>query len=312
VAGSNRREGQQLDRLSALRLFVRIVETGSITGAGRSLGMSSTAASRRLQDLEAELEVRLLDRTTRTVSASEAGRRLYERVSVLLDDLDTALRQAGELQSRPTGVLRVTARRSFGMLHVMPALPSFRAACPEVEVDLMLTETVEIAPTRGVDLVIRLGAPTEKSLVAYRLASAERVMCASPAYLAANPAPAGPDDLARHACLGYRRAFEPPVWVFETIAGRRAVQVPGPLRSNSGEALRAAALDGLGLVLLPTWMVAGDLRAGTLLRCLAETVCYPEGYREEIYAVHARTSLVPAKTRAFVAHLQTYLASTGI
>lgn len=301
-----------MDRLSALRLFVRVVETGSITGAGRSLGMSSTAASKRMQDLEAELKVRLLDRTTRTVSATEAGRHLYDRMAGLLDELDGAMRQAGELQSRPTGVLRITARRSFGMLHVMPALPSFRAACPEVEIDLTLTETVEIAPTRGVDLVIRLGAPAEKSLVAHRLASAERVMCASPAYFAGHPPPAGPDDLDRHDCLGYRHAFEPSVWVFETARGRREVAVSGPLRSNSGEVLRAAALDGLGLALLPTWMVAGDLKAGTLVRCLADTVCYPEGYREEIYAVHARTPLVPAKTRAFVEHLQEFLARSAL
>jgi len=299
-----------VDRLSALRLFLRVVDTGSITGAGRSLGMSSTAASKRLQDLEAGLRVRLLDRTTRSVSATEAGRRLYDRVSVLLDDLDTALRQAGELQSRPTGVLRVTARRSFGMLHVLPALPSFRAACPEVDIDLTLTETVEIAPTGGIDLVIRLGAPVEKSVVSHRLASGERAMCASPAYFDRIAPPSGPDDLARHACLGYRRAFEPSVWVFETTAGRRDIAVTGPLRSNSGEALREAALGGLGLALLPTWMVAGDLRAGTLVRCLGGVVCYPEGYREEIHAVHARSPLVPAKTTAFVAHLQAYLAGS--
>ncbi len=301
-----------MDQLSALRLFVRVVDAGSITGAGRSLGMSSTAASKRLQDLEAELRVRLLDRTTRSVSATEAGRHLYDRVSVLLDDLDAALRQAGELQSRPTGVLRVTARRSFGMLHVVPALPSFRAAYPDVELDLTLTEIVEIAPTRGVDLVIRLGEPAEKSLVAHRLASAERVMCASPGYFARFPPPVGADDLDRHACLGYRRDFEPSIWILETTEGRREVAVSGPLRSNSGEVLRAAALDGIGMALLPRWMVAGDLRAGTLVRCLADIVSYPAGYREEIYAVHARTPLVPAKTLAFVAHLQAFLADSHL
>lgn len=296
-----------MDRLSALRLFVRVVETGSITRSGQALGMSSTAASKRLQDLEGALKVRLLDRTTRTVSPTEAGRQLYERVSGLLDDLDSALRQAAELQTRPTGVLRVTARRSFGMLHVTPALPSFRVACPDVEIDLMLTETVDISPGRGVDLVIRLGAPAEKSLVAHRLASAGRAMCASPAYFSANPPPAGPDDLERHACLAYRRDSEPSIWVFETAAGRREIAVGGPLRSNSGEVLRSAALAGLGLALLPAWMVAGDLRAGSLVRCLTDVVCYPAGYREEIYAVHVRSPLVPAKTRAFVAHLQEFL-----
>jgi DNA-binding transcriptional LysR family regulator len=297
-----------LDLLSAMKLFVRVVESGTISAAGRSLGLSTTAASKRIQDLEAALKVRLLQRTTRHVSLTEAGRHLYERLAVLLGELDAAISQAGDLHDRPAGVLRVVARRSFGMLHVVPALPSFHAAYPMVDVDLSLTEAVEIAPTHGVDVVIRLGRPAEKSVVAEPLASARRVLCASPLYLERHPPPSAPGDLDRHACLCYRREYEPAVWVFDAGRGRRLeIPVSGPLRSNSGEALRQAALDGLGLVLLPEWMVGQDLAEGRLMACLRDFEAYPAGYQAEIYAVYARGDFVPAKITAFVGHLRAHL-----
>jgi DNA-binding transcriptional LysR family regulator len=293
--------------LSALKLFVRVAEAGTISAAGRSLGMSTTAASKRIQDLEAALQVRLLNRSTRHVALTEAGRHFYERLSVLLSELDAAVRQVREMHEQPTGVLRVVARRSFGILHVVPALASFREACPKVDVDLDLTETLELAPTHGIDVVIRLGLPAEKSLVAQRLASARRVLCASPGYLRQRAPPSTPEDLDWHACLCYRRDYEPPIWIFETDHGRREIPVSGPLRSNSGEALREAALDGLGLVLLPEWLVARDLADGRLVPCLPELRAHPAGYQAEIYAVYARADSVPAKITAFVAHLRAYL-----
>lgn len=297
-----------MDQLASLRLFARVVERGTISAAGRSLGMSTTAASRRLQELELSLQARLLNRTTRTVSPTEAGRRLYERLCPLLDGLEAALRQAGDLHGQPSGVLRVVARRSFGILHVAPAIASFRRAYPRVEIELTLTEAMDLAPTGGIDLVIRLGRPAEKSLAAMRLATAQRMLCASPAYFARIPPPAGPDDLGRHDCLCYRRDHEPATWVFETDEGRREVTVAGPLRSNSGEVLRRAALDGLGLALLPEWMVAGDRAAGLLVPCLQGLRAYPTGYEAEIYAVHARGEFVAAKVSAFVDYLRAHMA----
>lgn len=298
-----------MDHLAALRLFVRVVDAGTISAAGRSLGLSTTAASKRLQDLEAALKVRLLDRTTRHLAVTETGRLLYARLSVLLGELDAALREAAERHDSPVGVLRVVARRSFGMRHVVPALASFRAAYPKVEIDLDLTEEVDIAPNRGADVVIRLGRPAEKSLVSAQLAASRRILCASPEYLRLFPRLAGPDELARHACLCYRRESEPSVWIFETDAGRIEVPVSGPLRSNSGEALRRAALDGLGLALLPEWMVAEDVAEGRLVACLPELRAYPAGYQAEIYAVWARGEFVPAKITAFVTHLGAWLAA---
>lgn len=298
-----------MDQFAALRLFVRVVERGSISGAGRSLGLSTTAASRRVQELEATLRARLLQRTTRSVAPTEAGRVLFERVRPLLQELDAAVRLTGDLHAEPSGVLRIVARRSFGLLHVAPTLAGFGAAYPLIEVELTLTEIMDLLPNSGVDLVIRLGRPAEKSYVATRLASDRRVLCASSAYLARVPAPGDPADLARHDCLTYRREYEPALWVFEVGRRRQEIAVTGPLRSNSGEVLKQAALDGLGLTLLPDWLVRQDIEGGRLVPCLPSLRAYPAGYQAEIYAVHARTEFVPAKVTAFVAHLVAHTAA---
>lgn len=143
-------------------------------------------------------------------------------------------------------------------------------------------------------MMIRLGCPAEKSLVATRLASDRHVLCASPSYLARVPPPTRPDDLERHDCLTYRREYEPALWVFDAQGRRQEVAVAGPLRSNSGEVLRQAAMDGMVLAMLPEWMVAGDLSAGLLLPCLPALRAYPAGYQAEIYAcMPGRTSCRP-------------------
>lgn len=220
-----------------------------------------------MQELKASLGLRLLDRTTRRLSPTEAGRRLHARLARLLSD-------------------------------------------PEVELDLGLSGATELRPGNCTDLVIRLGLPADKSVVGLPLASARRVPCASPAHLARRGAPAALEEVAAHDCLGDRRESEPLVWMFEARdGGQRAVEVFGLLRSNSGEALRQAALDGLGLV-LPAWMVGCDVSAGHLVACVPRHRAYPAGYQAAIYAVHARGPAVPAKVTAFVAHLRTALPST--
>lgn len=297
-----------MDRLQALQLFARVIERGTISAAGRSLGLSKTAASKRLQDLETELNVRLLNRTTRHVSATEAGQSLYERVIPMIRDMEAVLEQISEASDKPSGILRILARRSFGMLHIVPALPSFRALYPDLSVDLRLTETVDIAPSHGVDIAIRLGRPDEKSLEAERLTTDRRILCASPDYFERCPPPKDQFDLGRHDCLTYGQDAEPAVWVFEEEGRRRDVRVTGAIRSNSGEVLRQAAVDGLGLAVLPEWMVARDIAQGRLKSCLAGPRVYPAGYSAEIFAVYMRDTLRPMKVSAFIEHLQKHLA----
>jgi DNA-binding transcriptional LysR family regulator len=294
-----------MDRLTTLRLFLRTLDRGGIAAAGRSLGFSATAASRALRELEAELGLRLFDRTTRHVAPTEAGRRLAARIAPLLEGLDAAMVEARELHEEATGTLRIVARRSYALRHVVPHLASFRAAHPRVEIDILLTEQTGLVPAHGVDLVIRLGQPTGKSFIGHPLATGRRVLCASPAYIARHGAPATPDAVLQHPCLTYYEAEEPPVWVFAAEpGGQQEIAVAGPFRSNSGEALRQAALDGMGLVLLPEWMVGEDVAAGRLTALLPGLPAWPARYRAEIYAVHARADRLPAKIAAFVAHLR--------
>ena len=293
-----------MDRLTALRLLLRTFDRGGIAAAGRSLGLSATAASRALRELEDELAVRLFDRTTRHVAPTEAGRRLAARVAPLLEDLDAAMVEAREMHEEATGTLRIVARRSYALRHVVPHLAGFRSAHPRVEIDLTLTEQTGLVPAHGIDLVIRLGLPEGKSFTGHRLATGRRILCASADYIARHGVPPTPEAVLHHPCLTYREDDEAPVWVFTTETGRQQdIVVSGPFRSNSGEALRQAALDGMGLVLLPEWMVGEDVAAGRLIPLLAGLPAWPERYQAEIHAVHARAERLPAKVVAFVAHL---------
>lgn len=262
-----------------------------------------------MQDLEADLDTVLIDRTTRSLAPTEAGRQLYTRIKEPLQDLSAALRSVAESEDEPSGVLRVLARRSFGMMHVTPMLTEFLRSYPRLSVDLELTERNDIAPGEGIDVVIRLGDPTEKSVVAHRLASGTRILCASPDYLKRMGSPISIEDLKEHACLTYRRALEPGAWVFEEDADdgaptRREIKVDGPLRATNGEVLRDAAVSGLGLVLLPAWMVSGELDTGRLVRCLEEIRAWPAGFDDEIVVAHRRSDRVPAKIEAFVGALR--------
>jgi DNA-binding transcriptional LysR family regulator len=221
----------------------------------------------------------------------------------LLDEIQSAFAEAREQKDTPSGTLRIMARRSFGLMHVAPALPAFREAYPQMAIDLTLTEETELLPGRGIDLVIRLGAPADKLVVTHQLTSADRQLCASPSYLARSGTPSVPNDLSKHDCLTYRRAAEPATWTFRKGRTEQSVNVSGSLQANSGEILRGAAVAGLGLVLLPDWMVARDLAAGRLRRCIEGYEAFPPLYRAPIYAVHRRGE-VPAKISVFVAHLK--------
>ena len=203
-----------MDQLAALRLFIQIARSKTISSAGRALGLSTTSASKRLQDLEAALGVRLVDRTTRQLALTEAGERLLARSADMLEEIQSAFAEAREQKDTPSGTLHIKARRSFGLMHVAPALPAFRKAYPQVAIDLALTEETELAPGRGIDLVIRLGAPEDKSIVTHQLTSADRQLCASPSYLARVGTPSVPSDLSEHDCLTYRRVAEPATWTF--------------------------------------------------------------------------------------------------
>ncbi|MBT3360198.1 MAG: LysR family transcriptional regulator [Rhodospirillales bacterium] len=285
-----------MDDLSALTIFARIAERQSFSAAARDLGLSKSAVSKKLAALESRLGARLLNRTTRRLSLTEAGAEFFERAQRILAELDEAEQAVTRLQVEPRGNLRVNAPMSFGILHMAPALADFMADHDELTVTLDLNDRLVDLVEEGYDVAVRIARMTDSSLIARKLAPARLGVCASPDYWRKHGVPAHPRDLAGHNCLFYTYLAAQDQWAFRGPDGPFNVRVRGNLRANSGEALRAAAVAGLGIYFGPTFIVGDELRAGRLTTVLDEFVD-PD---LSIYAVYPHRQLVPAKVRVFV------------
>jgi DNA-binding transcriptional LysR family regulator len=285
-----------MDRFTSLTAFVRVVESGSFTGAARRLNMSTTMVSNHVQALEDRLGVRLLNRTTRKVNLTEIGKAYYDRSTQILADLDQADDVAGALQSTPRGTLRI-----YCMTHtvpfVAPVVDQFLATYPSVKVELMMGESRIDMIDEGFDIALRLTPPPDSSLIVRSLATWRHVLCCSQSYIEKN----GPvQDLAE---LGERNCFHHvnypygDEWRFVDRKGSPAsVRVTGNLITNSGEALRSAALGGFGICLAPGFLVHDDLDAGQLIRLLPQ-------YRAvelSMNAVYPHRHHLSAKVRTFI------------
>lgn len=289
-----------MDELGAMRLFLRVTESGSFSAAGRRLGMAPSSVSRQLGGLEDSLGVRLLNRTTRRLSLTEAGRLYHERAERILADVDEAIAAVAYLHTSPRGLLRINVPLVFGRLHVVPALAAFLRQYPDVRIDLVLTDHFVNLVEEGVDVAIRVGELADSSLIAGRLAPNRRVICASPAYIARHGEPKLPDDLSRHHCLVYKMNLANATWRLQGPEGEIGVAVSGPLQANDLGALYAAVLEGLGLGLLPTWLVGDCLRSGELVGVLGDYQATATGFDTAIHAVFPQARQLSAKVRAFV------------
>src|SRR5262245_32434865 len=236
-----------MDRFQALRVFSQVVEAGSFSGAAEKLGLSTTAASRHVAELEAHLQTRLLNRTTRRVSLTESGRAFYERAVQLLADLAEAEQEASSAAVVPRGTIRLTTSVNFGVRHVAPAIAEFLERHPDVRFDVALSDRVVDLVVEGLDLAIRIGPPGAANLVARKLGETRMVPCASPDYLTRHAAPKTPEDLAQHNCFTYEYVIPRHVWRFRDRSGaERAVRVTGRLHSNNGDLLAEVAARGAG------------------------------------------------------------------
>ena len=286
-----------MDQLRAMSAFVAVVERGSFAAAAEHLGLSRTAASKHVMDLEVHLGATLLNRTTRRVSLTNTGTAYYERAKSILEHLAEADNDAAMQTQAPRGRVRVSAPMSFGFRHVAPRLKSYMDAYPEVAVDLSLNDRQVDLIEEGFDLTIRIGELADSSLIGRRLATSRLRICAAPAYLAEHGRPSLPADLNEHICLGY------PYW-----AGQNAWQLVGPagetitapvgnqLWSNNGDALLAAAVSGLGIVFQPDFIAYDVLRRGELVEIL-------EGYTGPevgIHLLYAQTAFMPLRVRTFI------------
>lgn len=291
-----------MDTLTGMRLFSEVVDRGSFSAAARALGMAPSSVARGIAALEDELGVRLLNRTTRKLGLTEAGRLFHERARRILAEVDDARLSVTQLEAEPRGTLRLSAPLAFGRLHIAPALPVFLARYPAVHIDLCLTDAFVDLVEEGVDLAVRIGELQDSSLIARRLAPNTRVICGSPGYFARAGAPAAPEDLAGHNCLVYKRQSNRAVWRLRDPREGRIVEVEvkGSLWANNADALHAAALADLGLAILPTWMVGPDVRRGALQVVFADYQVSPGALDTSIYAVFPYSRHLSPKVRALV------------
>ena len=286
-----------MDRFRGIRVFAQVVESGSFAKAAARLGLSTTATSRHVAELEAHLQTRLLNRTTRRVSLTESGQAFYERAVQILSDLEEAEQEAARAAVVPRGTIKLTTSVAFGVRHVAPAIAAFLAQHPGVKFDVSLSERIVDLVEEGFDLGIRIGATGTENIVARRLGETRLVPCASPAYLQAHGAPQVPEDLARHNCFTYEYVRPRNLWRFLDASGaERTVRVSGSLHSNNGDLLAEAAAQGAGIVFEPAFIVGPDVRAGRLVPLLQEFVAPPI----PIYAVYPSRKHLSAKVRAFV------------
>jgi DNA-binding transcriptional LysR family regulator len=287
-----------MDRLETLRIFTKVVEAEGFTAAAEKLGLSRALVSKAVIELERSLGARLLERTTRRVRVNEVGAAYYERAQRILSELDEADASVRLLHDAPRGTLRVSAPLSFALLHMKPVVTAYLARNPEVGLSLMLSDRFVDLIDEGFDVAIRVAAPESSSLVARRIAPARRVLVASPDYLKRRGTPRTPDDLARHRCLPYVAgvAARHEEWRLTGPGGEHVVRASGPLASNNGDMLHCAATDGLGIALLPTFIVGADLQAGRLQSVLPEY----KPAELSIYAVYPPNRQLAAKVRVFI------------
>lgn len=297
------REEQQWVQLQAL---VAVARLGSFTQAAQRLGLSKAAVSQRIAELERHLGQQLVQRSTRSVRLSEAGRRLVEQAEPGLQLLSRSLSEAREAAGTPRGLLRVTAPVALGRQHIAPALPSFFASYPEIRIELDLSDRLAALAQEGFDLAIRHTSRPPDTHVAFKLCASQALLVGSPAYLARAGRPQHPAELAAHACLPYLRSG-PAQWFFARGKGeateRVRVPVQGLLRAGNSEVLREAALAGLGLALLPDFSARDALRQGLLEPVL--TAWRPvDFFGDAIYAIHPWSGHTPQPVRLLVEHLR--------
>lgn len=292
-----------MDRFGDLDVFARVVTAKSMSAAGRELSLSPAVISKRIRRLEERLGVRLLQRTTRQLSLTEAGQGFYERVVAILGSIEEAEAWVASGVGQARGTLRVSAPTSFGRLHIAPHLKPFLDANPMVNVDLILTDAFVDIIGEGFDVAVRIADLEDSSLVAKRLAPNHRILCATPAYLSAHGSPATIEELQKHTLI----AHNADQWRLDGPEGPVTVRVTGQLRTNSSEVVREALLAGVGIALRSTWDVGPELKSGALTRVLP---AYSVGKRVAVYAVYPSRRHMEQKVRAFVDFLAELYGAT--
>jgi DNA-binding transcriptional LysR family regulator len=294
--------------LNDIVMFARVVEAGSFTAAARLLGMPKTTVSRRVAALEREVGVRLLQRTTRSLNLTDAGRLYYERSSLALRALDEANLQLSEARTEPSGTIRISSPVGFGGHFLTGMVFDFLALHPKTKVELRLTDDKLNLVESGIDLAFRTGILQDSTLIARKLGATHRVLCASPGYLARRGVPAVPADLVRHHCVIAGASTANASWVLDGPHGQETVTVSGRFAANEMQAVIAAAIAGYGIAQLPHGIVEAPITDGRLRRVL-------EGYTTPaggLYVVYPSSRHLSPLVKAFIELAAGRISDAGI
>ncbi len=286
--------------LIALQSFMAVVEAHSFKRAAEKLDVSTAAVSRRVSGLESALGVKLLNRTTRQIDLTDAGKQFYDDLQDIFCSLDEAEERLQQGHETVKGNLRIAAPLSFGTMCIAPVLPGFMKRYPELRIQLQLEDRFTDIVSEGIDIAIRIGVPKDSSLVATCIASVPRAFCAAPRYLKQHGEPKNPSDLSAHNCLHYNHISMQEEWSYLKGEKMHKFDVTGNLSTNNGEVLRDVAIAGIGLTLLPTFIVADALRAGTLKAILTQYCPKPF----DLYAVRPSRKFTPIRMKLFIEYLK--------
>jgi DNA-binding transcriptional LysR family regulator len=285
------------DRLNGMRVFAQVVEAKSFSAAADKLGMSKSLASRHVSALERSLSVKLLNRTTRRLSLTEAGALFYEHCARIVQEAELAESRLTRTQSEPAGLVKVTAVPAFAVRHVLPALTEFYQKYPKIQVKLFCSNRALDLGDEGFDLGIRVSFDPAPNLVARRLAANRSVLCASPAYLKRHGMPRRIEDLRKHECVLFPAVAPKGVWTLRRGRRKYSVQVAGVLETDEMDVVRAAVVAGLGISFLPVYMVGDALRQGQLVPLLRQFQVVPES---AIYLVYLPNRTLSSRVRALI------------
>ncbi|MBD2076842.1 LysR family transcriptional regulator [Phormidium sp. FACHB-592] len=291
-----------MDQFAAMRAFVKVVEAEGFSEAARQLELAVSSVTRQVNALEKLLHTQLLNRSTRSLSLTPQGRKYYDKAVQILQDVEEANLCVTE-GNIPRGLLKVSLPVAFGRLHVAPLMHAFLVSCPEVRLDLRLSDTLSNPVEEELDIVIRIGNLDRSGAtwLVRKLASYTRLVCGSPDYFARCGKPNHPNDLAQHNCLLFTYELGANIWQFQRSAEVCQVSVTGSLISNYSEVLRQVCLDGAGLMLMPTWLIGEDIRSGRLQAVLTEFQVQPQAQTDlGVYALYLSNRRHSLRVKAFI------------
>ncbi len=296
-----------MDKLTSMRVFCRVANCGNFSQAARELRISPAMATKHIAALEEQLNIRLLNRTTRKVSTTEAGDRYLNLCQNLLNDIEEGEASLSELSSHPSGTLKLSAPIDFGVLRLAPAIAGYQNRYPDVNIDINYQDRKVNLVEDGFDIAIRIGALPDSSMVAIPLMEVALICCASPDYLKLHGHPQHPSDLRQHNCLTYSYSGTNNDWHFSKDDQSLSVKASGKLNGNNGRAMSIAASLGTGITLKPLFMVQDFIDRGELVPILEDYDCGIHG----VYAVYPHRRFLPAKMRSFIDYLKEAFEDTS-